>query len=245
MASSSTLLFLLGAAGVAGFIDAIAGGGGLLTLPALLSLGLPPHLALGTNKGQSVFGATMSFATFWRKGLLQPKRILVGVSAGFTGSALGAFLQLHVPKEPLKPIVTALLALCVVLTFLPKPKQPRASLAHPLAIPLMAFALGAYDGFFGPGTGTFLVIGFMLLASDSLLVASANAKVVNWASNLAAVLLFSYRGTVHWELALPMAGANALGAWLGVRAAVHVGDGLVRWCLRAIAAALVIKLAFF
>jgi uncharacterized protein len=256
------LALLVLAAFAAGFIDAIAGGGGLLTVPALLSVGLPPHVVFGTNKGQAVFGATASLVAFWRRGLIDRTRARYAAACGFVGSLCGAWLLLRIPNEPLKPIIAVLLSIAVLLTFVQPSQvaakvsaQSAASTASPESVGaapssivftsgLLALALGAYDGFFGPGTGTFLILGFTLLAGDSLTHASANAKVVNWASNLAAMLLFFARGTIVWKIALPMAAANIVGASLGARAAAHVGDTLVRWCLRIVATALIAKLAY-
>jgi uncharacterized protein len=246
--ASWILVLLVLAAFAAGFIDAIAGGGGLLTVPALLSVGLPPHLVFGTNKGQAVFGATASLVSFWRRGMVDKSRAFYAATLGFFGSLCGAWVLLHIANEPLKPIVTVLLGVAVLLTFV-KPAQiaVRTTLTTPrtaFVAGLLALSLGAYDGFFGPGTGTFLIIGFTLLVGDGLTRASANAKVVNWASNLAAMLFFFARGTIVWKFALPMAAANIVGASLGARAAVHVGDTLVRWCLRIVATTLIVKLAY-
>lgn len=238
-----TFAIVVFAAFFAGFVDAIAGGGGLITVPALLGAGLPPHLVFGTNKGQAVFGATASLYGFWRRGLVDRERAAVAVVVGLCGSLAGAWLLLRIPSEPLKPIISVLLGFAVLLTFVrrPAPRTPKGANVR-LRVAALGLLLGAYDGFFGPGTGTFLVLGFTLFLGDSLTRASANAKVINWASNLAAMALFAIRGTVVWKLALPMAAANALGASLGARAAVHVGDNLVRWVLRIVSVALIAKL---
>jgi uncharacterized protein len=242
---------LLIAAFFAGFIDAIAGGGGLISVPALLGvgqplgLGLAPHLALGTNKGHAFFGAATSATSFWKKGLVDRDRAALGFVSGFVGSLLGAALQLWVPSQPLKPVVTVLLSVCVVLTFIPRRSAAikTAVRTSMVRVGLLGFICGGYDGFFGPGTGTFLVIGFTWLFGDSLARASGNAKVVNLASNLAATLVFAFRGTILWKLSLPMALANATGAFLGARATAYVGDALVKWALRCVAVALIVKLA--
>jgi uncharacterized protein len=242
---------LLIAAFIAGFIDAIAGGGGLISLPALLGvgqplgLGLAPHLALGTNKGHAFFGAATSAVSFWKRGFVDRDRAALGFVSGFIGSLLGAALQLWVPSKPLKPVITILLSVCVVLTFIPRRRANASEMATrtPIAVlGLLGFICGCYDGFFGPGTGTFLVIGFTWLFGDSLARASGNAKVVNLASNLAATLVFAFRGTILWKLSLPMALANATGALLGARATAYVGDALVKWALRFVGLALIVKL---
>ena len=231
----------------AGLLDAIAGGGGLISLPALLAAGIPPHLALGTNKGQAVFGATASAVSFWRRGEVTRERALPAFAAGFAGSWLGAHLVLGVPPATLRVAVIALLlgAATLVLArrsaaaLVPKVTSARAAL---IALIGISFALGAYDGFFGPGTGSLLVIAFATVFGDALTRASGNAKVVNLASNLAAMLLFASHGNILWRVALPMAGANAVGAAVGARLAIKRGDRLVRVVVIAVVLAVVTKL---
>jgi uncharacterized membrane protein YfcA len=240
----------------AGLVDAIAGGGGLLTVPALLAAGLPPHLALGTNKGQAVFGSGSAMIKFWRSGLIDPVRARVGFPLGLLGSACGAALVLAVPAASLKPIVLVLLtgaALFIGLrrappaaaTSMPVPATaPNRETARPVVAGLIALAIGAYDGFFGPGTGTFLIVAFVALLGDGMARASASAKVVNFASNLAALALFAWRGVVVWPVALPMAAGQLCGGWLGAHLAVRRGDALVRRVAVLSALALAVKLAF-
>ena len=264
----------------AGLVDAIAGGGGLLTVPALLAAGLPPHLALGTNKGQSVFGSGSAMVKYWRSGLVDPARARVGFPLGLIGSACGAALVLAIPADSLKPIVLVLLtgaALFIGLRRAPRPGAPEAgagagtgtaaeagtgagaaattsatpapvtapnrATARPVVAGLIALAIGAYDGFFGPGTGTFLIVAFVALLGDGMARASASAKVVNFASNLAALALFAWRGVVVWPVALPMAVGQLCGGWLGAHLAVRRGDALVRRVAVLSALALAVKLA--
>lgn len=246
--SFTTLSWLAVAAFVAGWIDAIAGGGGLITVPALLAAGLPPHVALGTNKGQSVFGSITALLRFWRSGLVDIRRARLAFPAGFVGALVGAQLVLLVPATTLKPVVLALLvSVAAFLTLRPQHSEIRA---HPSRLPrralvaFVALAIGAYDGFFGPGTGTFLIIAHVLCFDLNLTHASANAKVVNFASNLASVLLFGLSGTVLWSAAIPMAAAQLLGAYFGAAMAVNGGDRVVRPVVLAVVLALVGKLAF-
>jgi hypothetical protein len=242
--TSSAVALAAATALVAGVVDAIAGGGGLLTLPVLLALGLPPHAALGTNKGQAVFGAVASFWTFWRKKGIDRDRAGIGFALGFVGSVLGATLVLAVRPEPLKPVVMVMLVVAagVVVARGYVRAGPR-TLLHPLrAAALVALGLGAYDGFFGPGVGSLLIVAFMLVFGDGLTRASGNAKVVNLASNLAAVAIFAWRGTILWELALPMALANAVGASIGANLALSRGDRFVRVVVLVVVCALVAKL---
>jgi len=238
---------LISAAFVAGLVDAIAGGGGLVTLPALLAAGLPPHVALGTNKGQAVFGATTSALSFWRRGMVDRARAPLGFAAGFAGSCLGVLGVLAVPLRPLRVIVIVLLLIAAAVVLARRNVEPRAHSMGPAAsaaaLAGIALVLGAYDGFFGPGTGSMLILSFVIVFGDSLTRASGNAKVVNLASNLAAFLLFAQRGTILWTIALPMAAANAIGAAIGARLALRRGDRLVRWVVLVVVLGVVVKLS--
>ncbi len=237
---------LLLAAFFAGFFDAIAGGGGLLTVPALLATPLPVHMAFGTNKGQAVWGSGAALYSFWRAGLVERDRALPAFIAGFVGSLAGAALLLRVSPEVLRPVVMVLLvAVALLLTFrpplTPKPRILSETARAAIAIGLAA-VIGCYDGFFGPGTGTFLIIGQVVLLGVSMQTGSANAKVVNFASNLAAFGLLASQGKVVWAVALPMAASQFAGATLGVRAAIRGGDRLIRWVVLAVCLALCVKL---
>ena len=228
----------------AGFVDAVAGGGGLLTLPALLAAGLPPHLALATNKGQAVSGAISSAAGYARRGFVDWGRAPVAFALGFVGSILGALAQLAVRPSVLRPVVIALLVASAVVVAWPRKTTAREPLAHAAVWgAVVALTLGAYDGFFGPGVGTMLLVAFVLIYGDPLTHASGNAKVVNLASNIAAFALFAWRGNILWGLALPMAAANFAGAWTGAHVAIRRGDRFIRLVVLAVVAALVVKLA--
>ncbi len=230
----------------AGVVDAIAGGGGLLTLPALLAAGLPPHLALGTNKGQSVFGSSSALVRYARAGLVDRRRATLVFPLGLLGAAGGALLVLQVKPDVLKPIVLGLLLASGTFIALRRPSaaQARPPRAHPQAIEAaIAVTIGFYDGFFGPGTGTFLIIGFVSLLHLGLKEATADAKVVNFASNLATLGLMAWAGKVAWAVALPMAVGQALGAWTGAHLAVKGGERLIRGVVLLVVVALVAKLA--
>lgn len=238
------IALLAAAAFCAGFVDAIAGGGGLLTVPALLMTGLPPQVVLATNKGQAVFGAISSAASFWKRGGIDRARAPLGFFCGAVGSLAGARLLLAMRPEPLKPIVLGLLVFAAIVVALRErlPLRPGGVQRHRLALAAAALLLGAYDGFFGPGTGTLLIVAFVVLMGDSLTRASGNAKVVNLASNLAALAMFAAKGAIVWKIALPMAACNASGAYLGAKVALARGDRFVRLVVLAVVAALVVKL---
>jgi uncharacterized membrane protein YfcA len=229
----------------AGTIDAIAGGGGLLTVPALLTAGLPPHLALGTNKGQSVWGSGAAMVEFFRAGRVDTRQAAFTFPLGLAGATVGVQLVLLLDATALRPIVIALLIGAAVLRIVRKPSRADgASGPRPWIAAALALGIGAYDGFFGPGTGTFLVVGFVTLCGRSLVHATADAKVVNFASNLAAVAAFAHEGDVMWQVALPMAAGQLVGGILGARLALKGGARLIRIAVVVVSGALVAKLAF-
>jgi uncharacterized membrane protein YfcA len=178
--------------------------------------------------------------------MVDGRRAAVAFPAGFLGSLAGAALVMLVRPQALRPVVLALLiAVAFFLAFRP-PVERRASGHAPrrsarAIAAAIALVIGAYDGFFGPGTGTFLIVAFVLLLGDELAFASANAKVVNFASNLAAMLLFASRGTILWRVALPMAAGELAGGWIGAHFAVRGGDRLVRRVVLVVVVALSIK----
>ena len=233
---------------VAGLVDAIAGGGGLLTVPALLMAGLPPHVVFGTNKGSAVFGSLSALLRFWRAGLVDKPRARLLFPFGMIGSFGGAALVLLVKPDVLKPVVLVLLiAAGAVVAFVRPPADAGQRPAPKKAVLegiLIALVIGAYDGFFGPGTGTFLIIAFVVVLHFSLQQASANAKVVNFASNVAAVALFTARGLVLWKVAIPMAVAQFLGGTTGAHLAVEGGDRVVRRVVLVVVLAFVARLGY-
>jgi len=240
------LSLLILAAFCAGTVDAIAGGGGLLTVPALLAVGLPPHFALGTNKGQSVFGSLAAIFRYAHAGLIDRRAARLTAPLGFLGSLAGAALVMVLKPDVLRPVVLVLLiiAALVVTTMRPKPGGHAGPLArHGLVVSaLAALVIGAYDGFFGPGTGTFLIAVSVGLLGTSMTRASADAKVVNFASNAAAVILFAERGVVVWTIALPMAGAQLCGGFLGAHFAVRRGARLIQGVVLLVVLAFVLKI---
>jgi uncharacterized membrane protein YfcA len=241
----ATVIVLAVAAFGSGVVDAIAGGGGLITVPALLAAGLPTHLALGTNKGQSVWGSGAALVTFWRAGRVDRTQALFAFPLGLAGSLVGARLVLSISSAALRPVVITMLICAAVLLVIKKPTRDEETgeARRPVAA-ILALVIGAYDGFFGPGTGTFLIVGFVALCGRSLVNASADAKVVNFASNLAAVSMFALDGAVVWEIALPMAVGQLLGAVVGARLAMKGGARIVRAMVLVVSGALIVKLGW-
>jgi uncharacterized membrane protein YfcA len=240
-----TIVLLSVAALGAGTVDAIAGGGGLITVPALLAAGLSPHHALGTNKGQSMWGSGAALVAFWRAGRVERKQAPVNFSLGFAGSLGGAAIVSTIDKDALKPIVIAMLIGAAVLLVVRKPVRDQDSPdAKWWIAALLALVIGVYDGFFGPGTGTFLIVGFVALCGRSLVHASADAKVVNFASNLAAVCVFASHGYIVWQLALPMALCQLVGGVIGAQLAMKGGERIVRGVVLCVCGALILKLVY-
>jgi uncharacterized membrane protein YfcA len=243
---SLELLALVAAAFFAGAVDAIGGGGGLIMVPALVAAGLPPHLALGTNKGQSFVGSFAAAVRYGRAGLVDWNLARTTFPLAFLGSLGGAALVLVIRPEVLRPLVLALLLVAAVFVTIARPRadgEARPPRHHAWALAgLVALGVGLYDGFFGPGAGTFFIAGFVGLLGLSLARASADAKVANFASNVAAAVIFANRGVIVWSIALPLAAGQILGGFLGAHLAVRRGDPLIRGVVLVVVLALVAKI---
>ena len=240
-------LVLTFAAFAAGTVDAIAGGGGLITVPALFNL-FPPQYALGTNKGQAVFGASAALWRYGRAGLIDVKRAIPGFFLGFLGSLGGVWLVLRIDNRILKPMVLALLVGVAVYVALqkngPQQKSVLVTDSRRFWANALCLGIGFYDGFLGPGTGMFLIVGFVTILGDTLQSASANAKAVNSGSNLAALIVFASHGLILWPYAVPMAAAQFIGGWLGAHLSVRVGSGLVRKVLLVASFGMMAKIGY-
>jgi uncharacterized membrane protein YfcA len=230
--SMDMLLFLIAAGFIAAFIDSVVGGGGLISVPALLLTGLSPSMVLGTNKLGSTLSSTTSTLSFLSSGKINRKLVLALFPLSFIGAALGTFTVHLVPSAFLRPIVVCLLVVLLVYTLM---KKNWGALAAPrvmttpikVAAAVCAFILGFYDGFFGPGTGSFLLFMFLLLGFD-FVGASGNAKVLNMASNIASLGSFLWLGSVHLGYGLPMGIAMIAGALVGSRLAIRHGARYVK-----------------
>jgi len=246
-----TLLFLALAAFCAGLIDAIAGGGGLIQLPALL-IGLEKSetvVILGTNKVPSIFGTAASALIYRRNIKTDPKLLIAMTLPALIGSMGGASLASLIPTQILKPIVVALLIAVLVYTW----KRPQLGLIESMRhdqgqrlriAAVAALVIGFYDGLIGPGTGSFLVLTLVAVFGFAFLSASAIAKVVNVATNFGAILIFGLNGEILWKVGLTLAIANVAGGFLGAHLALRGGSGLVRKVFMAITLALIIKVGF-
>jgi len=239
-----TLGWLLLAAFVAGFIDAMAGGGGLLTLPALLAAGIPPVPAIATNKLQGCFGTGGAFLAYWRRGLIDLRPFALAAGVAFAGSAAGAVAVQHAGPTFVAGIVPVLLvAMAAYFLFAPAMGEAdRHARLGRFALLVPIAAVGFYDGFFGPGTGSFFTVALVALGGLGLVRAIAHAKLLNFATNLSALGAMVAGGQVLWSVGLPMAAASVLGNQAGVLTAVRFKGRGVRVLLVVISLALTIRL---
>lgn len=227
-----TLGFLLFFGFMASFIDSVVGGGGLISIPALMWTGLPPITVLGTNKAAAVMGAFTSFVTFVRSGKVDAWLIRRLFPLSLIGSGIGVLTVRLIPSEMLRPLVVVMLILVLVYSILKKDwgkESTYQGMSKRLLLlsGTVAFAFGFYDGFFGPGTGSFLLFAFLMVGFD-FLGAAANARALNFASNISASILFTYFGAVNFSYAIPMGLAMIVGAWCGAHMALSKGAGYVR-----------------
>jgi uncharacterized protein len=242
-----TLLFLSVTGLAAGFIDSIAGGGGLLSVPALLLAGLSPAQALGTNKAQSLFGSGSATLAYAGKGHIDFRGLRVSFALSALGSGCGALLATLVSAEFLKaflPILLILIALYFALkpdvSDLPGKERMRPALFAATIIP----AIGFYDGILGPGTGSFFMLAYVALAGLGVLKATAQTKLMNFASNIGAFAVFAFSGVIFWKIGIAMGIGQFVGARLGAGLAMKNGAKLIRPLLVTVCIALSAKLLF-
>ncbi len=244
----ATALFLLAASFFAGFIDSIAGGGGLIQLPALL-IGLPKSETaevLGTNKLSSIFG-TSTAAALYRKQIKPDPKVLIAMGLpAFLGSAGGAVLASKIPTSSMRPMVLVLLIIVAIYTWFKPDLGKFENLRHlpKRRVQIAAIAgvvIGFYDGIFGPGTGSFLMLILVASLGYAFITASAIAKVVNVATNVGAIMVFGINGAVIWQIGIIMGVANISGAIIGARLAIKGGSTLVRKVFLFVTVALIVK----
>lgn len=236
---------LMAAAFAAGFVDSIAGGGGLITLPALMLAGASPLQALSTNKVQGVFGAATAAIAYARGGHVNPRRQLGSAALACGAAAIGALLVSHLPTDTLRLGLPVLL-IGIALFFALKPglgDQDRQARLTPTAFAAtLVPVVGFYDGLVGPGAGAFYMLGFVLLAGQGVLRATAHTKFLNFASNLGSLLVFGAQGAPWWVMGLAMGAAQIAGARLGAHFAMRIGARLIKPLLVISASALALRL---
>jgi uncharacterized membrane protein YfcA len=242
-----TVFFLILAAFSAGLVDAIAGGGGLIQLPALL-IGLPQASTvevLGTNKVASVFGTTASALTYRRSVKTDAIFLVTMALPALFGSVLGALSASLIPTQSMRPIVFVLLVSVAIYTWRKPDLGSIEALRYQknkrfLISAIAGLVIGFYDGIFGPGTGSFLML-ILIYLGFAFLSASAIAKVVNVSTNLGAILVFGLHGAILWQVGLVLAMANVVGGLLGARLAIRGGSTLIRKVFLFVTVALIIR----
>lgn len=247
--SMPQLVFLLAASFLAGFVDAVAGGGGLISLPAYLLTGMPMHLVYGCNKFAAACGTSIATLRYWRHKMVE---IPVGLSAAagaFCCSVISSRLVLILDDKTLKTMMMVILPAVGVLTLLNRDMggTDRSSCFPPRRRMLLGLLIGCmmgfYDGLFGPGTGTFSLIAFCLIMRYDMRTGTGNAKFLNLASNYASLAVFFMAGTIYWRVALPVAAASVAGGFLGSGTAIKNGSKFIRRMLMVVTALLFLKLA--
>lgn len=238
-------LFLAGLLG--GLVDSIAGGGGLISVPALLSVGMPPVEALATNKMQSSFGSFSATLNYARKGHVNPFHMKVGIAFTFTGATIGTFAVQALDSSLMFQIIPFMLfAAALYFAFGPKMHDEDAHHLMEKGPFYLVFGLGIgfYDGFFGPGTGSFWTIAFVAILGFNVLKAIAHTKVVNFTSNISSFLFFAIGGHVVWSYGFAMAGGQFIGARIGSSLAMTHGAKLVKPLLIIVSVVMTVKLIY-
>jgi len=234
----------------AGVVDALAGGGGLITLPAYLAVGLNPALVLGTNKLTSCLGTVVSTVRYHRALKFSIKDFLPVIASSMIGAWLGARAAILVDPSWIRPMLLLALPVVSYLVWSKKDfgaEDHSASLSHAerrLRGILVAAPIGAYDGFFGPGTGTFFALAFARWGKHDLLGATARAKILNLVSNLSALTAFIWAGRVDWKVGLSMSLLAIAGHWVGAHLGVKRGAALIRPVVALVCAGLFAKVLF-
>lgn len=233
---------------LAGLVDAIGGGGGLISLPAYLLAGLPAHTAIATNKMSSACGTTVATARLIKNGMVNFRLAAPAVAAAICGSSIGARLSLRISEGVMLKMMIVILPVCAFLVMNRKlfndSGADKVTLDRKTVITALvsAFLVGIYDGFYGPGTGTFLVIAFTVFARLNLTTANAQAKVINLTTNITALTVFFLHGEVLIPLGLAAAACNMLGGYLGIGLMMKNGSKIVRPSILIVLALLLIKI---
>lgn len=229
----SMVLMCVTASYLAGILDSIAGGGGLITLPAMLLAGVPPHATLGTGKFASTLGTSVSLANYARNNLVVWRTAPVGIASSLIGSWIGSLFALYLDPAVLGKIMVMLLPVGMLITLIPKKQKTSTQvtldgMAYWLALGVLGFMVGGYDGFFGPGAGSFFILALHWVLNMGLIEASATSKVFNLASNIGSVIPFMWHSEVAYKLAIPMSLASMAGHWTGSKLAIKSGSAVVK-----------------
>lgn len=243
--SLSVIIIIIAFGFLAAFIDAVVGGGGLISTPALLAVGLPPAVALGTNKLASTFGSLTSAIRFLRSGKVDLSIVIKLFPFVFAFAAGGASLAVFLPAEVLKPLIIVALTIVMFYTLFRKDwgsvrTYNHLTLVKAIIFALLLFLIGFYDGFLGGGTGSFMLFTFLVFGFD-FLSAAGNAKVLNFASNLGALILFMILGEVNYAIGIIMAISMVVGSYVGAHFAISKGVGYVKTLFIVVTSVLILK----
>lgn len=245
--SLDVILMLVAVAAIAGFIDAIAGGGGLLTIPAMLLANIPPVLTLGTNKLQAASGALAASITMIRKGVVKPAQIKRAIIGAFVGSVIGTIAVQLSPPDLLEKLIPFLLAGIGIYTlFAPSLGEVEAEprITESTWQKLVAPLIGFYDGYVGPGTGMFFALGNVALRGREIVTATGTAKILNLSTNIASVIFFVLGGNVLWKVGFAMMVGQIIGAHFGSHMVVKGGSKLIRPVIVLVCLAMIGKYVF-
>jgi uncharacterized membrane protein YfcA len=234
---------------MAAFIDAVAGGGGLITVPAYLMAGLPPHLALGTNKFAASFGSCTSAYKFTKSGKVNFKLLKFLIPFTFLGAVIGVRTVLSIDESILNGVVLILILFIGIYTLFSKSmgmedRSKKITKSNLFLGILLAFSLGFYDGFFGPGTGSFLVFGLIYLYGFDFIRASGNGRVLNFVSNITSLFLFALNGQIVYKIGIPVAVSMILGARLGAIVAIKKGGKFIKPIFVTMSLAVAVKMIY-
>lgn len=242
------LMILMALSFTAGFIDAVAGGGGAIMLPALLTVGLPGHMALGTNKLCATFGSTTAALTYLRRGLFRPLLWKAAMFGTLVGACAGTLTTFLLTADTLNKLLPPLIVAAAVWLLV---QRRRGAIENPVRYQppaqssgRLGGALGFYDGFFGPGTGSFWTTLVMSLYPVGIVEASGIARFMNWISNAVSMLTFMALGSVRYEVGIPLGLTLMIGAWLGAHSAIRFGGRFIRPVLILVTLALAGRLVW-
>ncbi|SRR5579883_207585 len=248
---SIELLLLCVAAFIAGFVDAVVGGGGLIQIPAAIILlpGIPVATVIGTTKIPSFCGTSLAALQYSRKVRLNYKHLLLMAAIASVMAFTGSRVLTLVSNDFMKPFLLVVLTAVAIYTYSKKnfgahSEKDHTELQHYLYIILISLIIGFYDGFVGPGSGSFLILVFITLLGYDFLKASATAKFVNLSTNIGSIILFSMSGKIIYSVALPMAACNAMGGFLGARLAILRGNKFIRIFFLSVVVLMIVRFAY-
>lgn len=248
--SAQMMVLVCALVGFAGFVDAAAGGGGTISLPAYIMTGMPAHMALGCNKFSGSCGTTLAVAQFWKGRAVDVRAALLAAFGSFLGSSFGAWLALNLSDHTIKTLLVFILPCAAAIISTNRgfgdadAHETLSKTKYTLCAFFIGMLIGGYDGLFGPGTGTFAIMAFALIMKYDLKKASGNAKILNLASNYASLVPFAISGNVIYSIAIPAALCGIAGNYLGAKCALTKGAKFIRPMMLVVLALLIAKIVY-